>query len=187
MNGDVTVVIPTVTGRARLLGAAVASVAAQTCPPEATHVTHDVRREGPAAARNRGVQAASTTWVAFLDDDDVMLPGHLQTLLEHADDGDVIYTRGEIVGRDGWDPQRFPFPYYRMRRVNSLPVTVLARRQLVLDVGGFPDHQVAPNGYEDWGLWLRLMDAGATFVGVDVVTWQYRFDADRRQRSWRDL
>lgn len=182
---DCTVVIPTVAGRARCLSEAVASVAMQTSPPRATAIGHDRNRAGPATTRNRLVADASTRWVAFLDDDDLMLRHHLAVLGEHTADADVVYTRGIIEGRDGWDPQRFPFPAERMRRVNSLPVTTLVRREAFLDVGGFPDP--APNGYEDWGLWLALMDAGATFVGVDETTWIYRFDAARRQRSWRNL
>ena len=180
-----TVIIPTVDGRARCLSEAVASVAMQTRKPSATLIGHDHERAGPGVVRNRLVLQASTRWVAFLDDDDLMLRHHLATLLDHAPGVDVVYTRGLIEGRDGWDPQRFPFPAERMRRVNSLPVTTLVRREAFLEVGGFSDP--APNGYEDWGLWLRLMDAGASFRGVDETTWVYRFDARRRQRSWRNL
>ncbi|TFI58097.1 glycosyltransferase family 2 protein [Sphingomonas parva] len=35
---------------------------------------------GAAAARNTGVQAAEAEWIAFLDGDDVWLPGHLEEL-----------------------------------------------------------------------------------------------------------
>lgn len=181
---DVTVIIPTIRGRARLLSEAVASVAMQARPPDETRIGHDRFRAGPAAIRNRLVAEARTTWVAFLDDDDLMLRDHLAVLLDHAHDADVVYTRGELVGlpphRAGWDPQRFPFPADRMRRVNSLPITTLVRRAAYLDAGGQPDRADAPSGYEDWGGWLRMLDAGATFVGVDVVTWVWRYQRGRR-------
>lgn len=177
---DVTVVIPTIAGRARCLSEAVASVALQTSPPVATAIGHDRERVGPARIRNRLVADASTRWVAFLDDDDLMLRHHLAVLTEHATDADVVYSRGQIEGRDGWDPQRFPFPYDRMRRVNSLPITTLVRREAYLDAGGQPDREQAPSGYEDWGGWLRMLDAGATFVGVDTVTWVWRYQRGAR-------
>lgn len=183
---DVTVVIPTVAGRARCLSEAVASVALQTRPPSETRIGHDRERAGPAQIRNRLVAEARTRWVAFLDDDDVLLRHHLAVLTEaaRATDADVVYSRGKIEGlpphRDGWDPQRFPFPYDRMRRVNSLPITTLVRRDAYLDAGGQPDREEAPSGYEDWGGWLRMLDAGATFVGVDDVTWIWRYQRGAR-------
>ena len=44
--------------------------------PRVTLIRHDVNR-GAAAARNTGVKAALGTWIAFLDSDDLWLPGKL--------------------------------------------------------------------------------------------------------------
>lgn len=172
----VGVVVPTVPGREGLLDEALRSVLAQTVEPAWVVPLLDADRRGPAWTRNTATAFLPSTvqWVAPLDDDDVWHPHHLETLLDHADGADVVYTRGRIVGQDGWDPQRFPFPYRRMRTVNSLPCTGLIRRHLLVAAGGWPPENESPRGYEDWGLWLRLMDLDATFKGVDVVTWEYR-------------
>jgi glycosyltransferase involved in cell wall biosynthesis len=95
-----SVIIPTY-GRAKFLSEAVASVLAQTeadfecivvddASPEPATVPNDarirlIRRDengGPPAARNTGIEAASGTYVAFLDDDDVWVPTRLGDALE---------------------------------------------------------------------------------------------------------
>ena len=97
-----TVVIPT-HNRHDLLTNAVQSVFSQTCLPAELIVVDDgsdppvgeqifdsapnevtcqmLRNDfprGAAAARNRGVSGASGSWIAFLDDDDVLLPDKLK-------------------------------------------------------------------------------------------------------------
>jgi glycosyltransferase involved in cell wall biosynthesis len=96
----VTAVIPTYE-RAHLVGRAIDSVLAQQPRPVQVIVVDDgstddtgavlagygdaitaIRQDnaGGAAARNLGTSLASTPWVAFLDSDDVWLPGHLARL-----------------------------------------------------------------------------------------------------------
>src|SRR5260370_12535343 len=102
----VSTVIPT-RGRPELLLRAVRSVLAQTLreieavividgdDPATERALEELVREdgrvrvialatsvGGSDARNRGVDAASGEWVAFLDDDDEWLPGKLQAQLE---------------------------------------------------------------------------------------------------------
>jgi len=45
---------------------------------------------GPAAARNRGMAAARSPWLAILDADDFLLPGRLAGMLRHAHDADIV-------------------------------------------------------------------------------------------------
>jgi glycosyltransferase involved in cell wall biosynthesis len=95
-----SVVVPTY-GRPAFLAEALGSVLAQTfadfecivvddASPEPPELPGDprvrlVRREengGPPAARNTGIRAATGHYVAFLDDDDVWLPGRLAAAAE---------------------------------------------------------------------------------------------------------
>jgi hypothetical protein len=68
-----------------------------------------------------------------------------------------------------------------LRAQNFIPVTALVRRSAGDAVGWFPEgddaprHPVAPHPrLEDWGLWLRLLDAGASFAHLPEVLWSWR-------------
>ena len=149
-------------------------MAAQTAPPAAHLIGIDYARRGPEAARNDLVAGASTEWVAFLDDDDVLYPHHLATLRAATDDADVVYSYCDVEGRNGWSPNQ-PFDVGALRAYNFIPVTAMVRRAAFVLAGGFP---AATHPVEDWHLWLRLLDQGARFRCVPEVTWRYRFHGD---------
>jgi len=181
----VAVCIPSIEPRGRLLTRAVASVAEQTRAANAICVAIDHDRRGAAAVRNEAWRMATTEWVAFLDDDDELLPHHIEHLLAvQADTGaDMIYPWHRIIGPDGrTKADLFPgvcgTPWevigHELDERNFIPVTILVRRELLADVGGFP----LPNSpewphadCEDWACWRKLRDAGGKFVHTPEVTW----------------
>jgi glycosyltransferase involved in cell wall biosynthesis len=126
-------------------------------------VRHEKSR-GVAAARNRGVEAATAPWVAFLDDDDLWAPDKLAAQLEAlaADpttswsytgeailDGDLMFVWGnsaplqdEILGR--------------VLRGNAVPgggSSVMVSRDVISALGGFDESFAI---LADWDLWTRL-------------------------------
>lgn len=172
----VAAIISTIPGREDMLATAVASVHAQTRRVDQIAVERDDQAQGPAAVRNRGVLRTETEWLAFLDDDDIWLSHHIQTLLEHADGQDVVYPDCELVGDHNGLHVNTDFNPLMLRVGNFIPVTALVRRSAFLAAGMFSSDDPC----EDWGLWLRMLDRGARFLHVPVTTWEYRWHGAQR-------
>jgi glycosyltransferase involved in cell wall biosynthesis len=177
----VTVVIPSIPPRRDFLAEAFASVLAQTRSPDAISVVIDHHHEGPAVTRNKGLFSVQTEWVAFLDDDDLLFPRHLERLLAHAEETEADLVYPWFWPSNGIDPLGWfaePFDPIVLRRENYIPVTTLVRTDLAQKVGGFPRALCDewPRPFEDHGFLVRLLDAGAKFEHLPEVTWLWRYD-----------
>lgn len=169
---DLTVVTPTIPGRACLLADCRASVQALGLPHL---ISLDLAGDGPAATRNRLIDQVGTEWVLFLDDDDLLLPNYLDTVGPHLSGADVVYTAWELMGAE--EPAPLPvFDANLLAWRNFIPVTACVRTTSLRAVGGFPDESL-----EDWALWRRLLAAGARFTYTPETAWVYR-----RQHSGRN-
>jgi hypothetical protein len=154
-----------------MLAEAVEGVAAQTLQPAAHLIGFDYRRQGPSAAINQLTKAARTEWVALLADDDLFLPHHLETLMAHSKNADMVLSWCRIEGRD--IPQfRGDFtPYDLLQRSDTgMRGTFMFRRSLWERVGGWP-----PSPIEDWKFMVAAVQAKARLVPVYEETWVYRF------------
>jgi len=179
----VSVLIPTF-NRAPWVGEAIASVLAQLYPHVELIVvddgSHDATPEivqgfGPAltyirqahagvsAARNRGVAASHGELVAFLDSDDLWLPGKLAAqvaLFQQRPQAQACYT-DEIWIRHGVrvNPRLIHRKHSGWLFERSLPRCIISpssmmlRRALWNRLGGFDESLPA---CEDYDLWLRL-------------------------------
>lgn len=195
-KSDVTVIIPTIPPRRDMLQRAVQSVAKQTRPVCDLLTYVDTKGEGPAVQRNRMVDMVRTTWVAPLDDDDEFLPHHLEYLLRTAEESgaDMIYPKWTGINT-GLFPGKFDRPFddelaTSLRHANFIPVTTLIRTEALRAVGGFVNLNTHPAGAtcEDWGAWLRMLDAGYTFAHCPHVTWKWNgHNGHTSGRSWKKL
>jgi mycofactocin glycosyltransferase len=133
---------------------------------------HDTSR-GPAAARNTGLAACTTDFVAFLDSDVVPRRGWLEALLGHFCDPAVALVAPRIVGLPAGDNLVARYESVRssldlgMREAPVVPygtvsyvpsAAIICRRSALTDVGGFDE---SLKSGEDVDLCWRLVEAGA--------------------------
>lgn len=130
------------------------------------------RSKGPAAARNTGLAACTTDFVAFLDSDVVPRRGWLEALLGHFCDPTVALVAPRIVGlsqsdhlvaryeavRSSLDLGQREAPVIPYSTVSYVPsAAIICRTSALRDVGGFDE--TLQSG-EDVDLCWRLMEAG---------------------------
>ena len=153
-------------------GAALQDLAA---PLPVTVVESSVRL-GPAGARNRAVAAARGEVLAFLDDDDVWLPQHLQeTVPPTLASGGIVFTDVLVEHVDeGWERALvIPFHPELLRRTNPVVLSSLVMtKRAFTALRGFSED--LPR-YEDWDLLLRSAALALPLTRVPGVSVRYRF------------
>lgn len=185
MRSGITVVIPTVLARKDRLSTAIESAENQSLPPEAIVVVVDVDGDGAAATRTRGLEMVQTEWTAFLDDDDVLYPVHLQALKMHQEThgADLVFPWFDVVG--GTDP----FPENEAREFDvenphQTTITFLVRTEAAREANGFvyePGVEAEDPGTDEQGhragedlrFVIRLARLGYKIVHLNQRTWRW--------------
>jgi glycosyltransferase involved in cell wall biosynthesis len=156
---------------------------------------------GPSVARNAGVAASTSEYIAFLDDDDALLPEHLTTLLPVFDAhptcalafGQLILCNERLEPVIDTPQPAGPFPAgegfaFSIGTIVQ-PNTLLVRRSVFVELGGF-DEQSQRN--EDWDLLMRLA-AQHDIFGVEIAVSLTRQHDGLRSTNrlsyagWRDM
>ncbi|HSE22108.1 MAG TPA: glycosyltransferase [Pyrinomonadaceae bacterium] len=123
--------------------------------------------QGLANARNVGIAESSSEFIAFLDDDDLRLPGSLDgQLRELISDERFAFCYGPTLIADSRRqlPTGEVYPlecpqgdiYWELLENNFVPMpSVLVRKSSLLELGGFNKEF---DLIEDWDMWLRLSE-----------------------------
>lgn len=147
---------------------------------------------GPARARNTGIARARGEFIAFLDADDVWLPGKLTaqvTYLESHPEVGICYTGWHVwpagaqgrfdrpafaaqhLGQPAVDESRSGWIYGRLLfDCELLTTTVMLRAETARRVGSFEPGLIVG---EDYDFWLRMAQA-AKIARLDCVGALYR-------------
>ncbi|MEA1983171.1 MAG: glycosyltransferase, partial [Campylobacterota bacterium] len=121
------------------------------------------KNSGVSSARNKGILNATYEWVAFLDSDDEWLESKLEKQVHlHKENSDVLvsYTDENWI-REGVEvkiPKKFKKIgedafVENVSYCNIAPSSVLMRKSVFEDVGGFDEELEV---CEDYDLWLRV-------------------------------
>lgn len=116
-------------------------------------------------ARNAGIQVAKGEWIMLIDDDDLLVPTHIETMVKAREDYDLLYSDVEIVQFELRNQTRCPvarrlfayeFDLAGMRRFSTFVSSgCLYRREIHNQIGLFdPD----VHNYWDWDFFLRVAD-----------------------------
>ncbi len=149
------------------------------------------RNAGLAAARNTGILTSSAELVAFLDDDDLRLPGSLDLqiqALEAVPEAAFCYGRLLSAGSrqlptGGVIPKRCPMGdiFWDLLEQNFVsPVSVVARKQVLIDCNLF---NTELKRIEDWDLWLRVAEVFPVVAVEEPVAIYRSANRDSEQMS----
>ena len=136
------------------------------------------RNQGVAGARNAGLLESSSDFIAFLDDDDLRLPGSLdhqvELLMNHPEAG---FIAGGVVlaDQEGVPTGEVAVPrgtsgdlFWKVLEldVHLLPGSVVVRKQCFFEVGIF-NRNLA--GIDDWDMWVRIAEARPVLLDSEPV------------------
>ncbi len=118
-------------------------------------------------ARNRGLEVATGELIMLCDDDDLIVPGHIERMMIELLDNDLVYSDAEIVeyAVDQHHASRKPisrrlFAYddnlEGMRKFSTfIPSGCLYRRSIHNVIGSFDE---TIENYWDWDFYLRVVE-----------------------------
>jgi glycosyltransferase involved in cell wall biosynthesis len=182
---DVTVCTATIPTRVDLLKRASKSVENQTLKVKDHLIKLDSEKLGQPLVLDQIIKEATTKYVAILDDDDEFLPNHIELLYKK-----IVETEADLVFphfrysnlSDAGHLERFRGLPWDNNNPHQVPITWIAKRETILEVGGFSgdfdvlsfevDNQGNRIG-NDFNLIKKLAKANKHITNIAEITWIY--------------
>ena len=172
-TADVTIITATIPTRAELLARAVKSVEEQTLQPAAHLIMEDTEKIGGAAVLDKLLKKVKTKYVAVLDDDDELLPRHIEAIYTSIteSDADLVYPwfRYQTSGNAGHLERYFAVAWSN-DDVHQVSMTWIAKTLTIKRVGGFSEGYVTES---------MELDSSGNRIGYDFILIQRLVAHDR--------
>lgn len=130
---------------------------------------------GVASARNLGISQSTGEVILPLDGDDQIHPGYLAAAIKQFEAEPATVLVYSHARRFGEERGVWRLPIYRFEDLlwhNCLFNSSLYRRELFERTGGYSSAMV--HGYEDWELYIRMLDAESVVQRLDFPYYLYR-------------
>jgi glycosyltransferase involved in cell wall biosynthesis len=139
-------------------------------------VVWDERRTGASRARNKGFRKADTELVLFSDDDINWRPGALESMVRALDANPMAsYAYGAY--RSNWrDPKQIRTIGQREFDPGLLRKRNYISTMSVIRAAAFPGFDESLKRYQDWDLWLTMLEQGKTGIYCGETIFETRLD-----------
>lgn len=156
------------------------SVAKKWCEKDSRFRLTNKENGGLSSARNWGIKESKAEYIAFLDADDILTPDSLEvrinTLLK--ENVDLVYSNAYRINYREYTKQLLRCIHIgRVKDISifleinqATPCTVLCRKKIIEDIGGFTWDKKA----EDLYCWLNLLLSNNSFYGIESPLAYYR-------------
>lgn len=137
------------------------------------------KNQGVAAARNAGIAQAKGKYIICLDSDDNLDPTYIEkmaALLETNPECDIAYSHIQSFGFDNEIYREPEFDAKKLYRGNFLTTAAMFRKEYWKKAGGYKPEI----GYEDWELWLNMVEHGACARLFPEAIFHYRREGESR-------
>lgn len=131
---------------------------------------------GPAAARDAALERAAGRYVAFLDSDDLWLPGKLSQQLAcmRETGAGLTFTAFRRITQDGARLGRLIGVPHSLDYASLLKDTAILTSTVVIDRSVSGDFRMTRTYLDDLALWLELLKRGVVARGLPADLVRYR-------------
>ena len=140
------------------------------------YINH-LENKGVVATRNEAIEIATGEYILPLDADDTIEPTFVEKavkILDENPDVGIVYcwVRSFGNGMSTYTSKINNFDLNMEIFENSIVNTSMFRKSEFIEVGGYKDYM--KNGFEDWELWISILEKGYKAYLIKEVLFNYR-------------